>query len=299
MYPDNQTARSLSDVSHMIGMIGDKTDAARGERVFKRWLAVQSSFWRYSYNNTLLMAYQAKNYGIDLKKVAGSTKWNGMGRSVKKDQWDRRLWILAPNFRDVKDERGNIVYDENGKKKQVMVGFRSTYVFDISQTEGEDLPTLEYRHSGDDNGLVETLEDQYALRGISLNYVSPEKMRELGYGEAKGLCTDGGREIIVRNDIHGVTRASTLIHELAHSILHFKEDNGALLFNHSISIAEVEAEAITSVVLGVCGFEWEKSAYYIAAFGGDSDKIKKSMGRIANTAKEILKNILPNGGEPE
>jgi hypothetical protein len=293
-----RTETSLGDIKYMIDLVADRTDSVLAERVFQDWVNTQKSFWRYSYSNTLLMTYQAADYGFTLTKVAGSTKWKGMGRTVKKGEWDRRLWILAPNFVGVKDKNGYPVLDDNGNQKMKIAGFRSTYVFDLSQTEGDPLPALEYRHFGDDEGLVETLEDQYSLRGISLDYVSPEKMGEMGYSEStKGLCTNGGREVIVRNDVVGIARASTLIHELAHSILHFKEDAGALLYQHTISIAEIEAEAITSVVLGVCGFEWQKSAYYLAAFGGDSSKVKASMDRIAKTAKEILKNILPNAGE--
>lgn len=291
-----RTTTSLGDVAYMIGLIADRTDLAFSEKVFTDWLRVQKSFWRYSYNNTLLMTYQADAMGIQLSRVAGASKWKSMGRKVSESQYNRKIWILAPNIVGATDWYGNPILDAEGVQKKVMKGFRSTYVFDYSQTEGEELPKLEYRAFGDDEGLVETLEDQLALRGISLNYVSPKKMSELGHGGAKGLCI-GGNEILVRNDLQGITRASTLIHELAHSILHFKQDKGALLLNHSTSIAEIEAEAITSVVLGVCGFEWERSGYYIAAFGGDSKKIGESMERIAKTAKEILKNILPNGGE--
>jgi hypothetical protein len=63
--------------------------------------------------------------------------------------------------------------------------------------------------------------------------------------------------------------------------------------DHSRSRAEIEAESVAACVLGAWGLEWQRSAFYIACWEGDKEKVKASMTRIANTAKNILSTILP------
>lgn len=279
---DARTAKSLAIVDDLITMIADSTDEARQGAVFNRWLTIQKAFWRYSWNNTMLMAYQAKQYGFELSNVAGATKWRGMGRTVKAEAWGQRLWILAPIFKDLTDK-------ETGKTRKALIGFRSVYVFDQSQTEGADLPTLDYRAQGDDAGLVTALEGEYARHGIELTYVDPTLMRAM-YGDAKGVSM--GKTVRILNSLQGSERAATLAHELAHSLLHFSDDN-RLLPDHSRSQAEIEAESVAACVLGAWGLDWEPSLLYLACWGGDKEKVRQSMTRIAGTSKRILENILP------
>lgn len=280
---DKQSQISLNIVDDIVGQIGNVTDEARASGIFQRWLGYQQSFWRYSAYNTMLMAYQAYQYGISLSNVGGATKWRKLGRSVKSEAWNQRLWILAPVFKKVTDR-------DTGSEKSILFGFRSVYVFDQSQTEGEEAPTLDYRAKGDDAGLVTALEGVYRDQGIELQYVSPIMMDAL-YGETcQGVCM--GKTVRIRNTLAGAERAGTLAHELAHAMLHFKDD-GKLDADHSRSVAEIEAESVAACVMGAWGLEWQKSAFYIACWEGDKDKVRTSMTRIANTAKNILSTILP------
>lgn len=281
--PDARTTKSLAIVDDLVTLIADQADAARQSAVFTRWLNVQKSFWRYSYNNTLLMAYQAKGYGFALSNVGGATKWRNLGRTVKADAWSKRLWILAPIFKKITDR-------DTGKEVSILSGFRSVYVFDESQTEGEPLPDLAYRTKGDDAGLVAALEGEYARHGIALAYMDPALMGAL-YGEAKGVSM--GKSVRVLNTLEGSERAATLAHELAHSLLHFGSDN-RLLPDHSQSQAEIEAESVAACVLGAWGLDWEPSAMYLAAWGGNKERVRESMQRIAATSKKILEKILPD-----
>jgi hypothetical protein len=279
---DKQAQASLDIVDRICGQIGNVTDEAKASGIFQRWLKFQQSFWRYSANNTMLLAFQAHQYGISLSNVGGATKWKSLGRTVKSEAWNQRLWILAPVFKKVEDK--------NGKEKSILSGFRSVYVFDKSQTEGEETPTLDYRAPGDDAGLVASLESVYRDHGIELTYVDDTLMTAL-YGEGcNGVCM--GKTVRVRNTLAGAERAGTLAHELAHAMLHFKDD-GKLDTNHSRSVAEIEAESVAACVLGAWGLEWQRSAFYIACWEGDKEKVKASMSRIANTAKNILSTILP------
>lgn len=278
---DNQAKKSLREIESIVGMIADKTNETRASAAFQRWLSCQGKFWKYSWNNVILMFMQARLHGFDLTRVAGATTWRSMNRDVKGDQWGKRLWILAPKFRT------NTFRDKNGDEKteQVLVGFRSVYVFDQSQTEGEELPTLDYRHHGDDNGLVSALENEYARRKIALSYVE-EISAAPG---AKGASYGGRVEIL--SSLSGAERAGTLAHELAHESLHWKA--GSLDPDHSRSEKEIEAESTAAVILGAWGIEWAPSTLYLASWDGDAKKVRASMDRIARTAKSILDSILP------
>jgi hypothetical protein len=281
---DKQAEISLATVDNIVGQIGNVTDEARASTIFQRWLKYQQSFWRYSAYNTMLMAYQARQYGINLSKVGGSTKWQSLGRKVKGEAWNQRLWILAPVFKKVADKA-------TGEEKSILTGFRSVYVFDQSQTEGADLPDLDYRARGDDAGLVNALEGVARDHKIEVQYAADALMDSL-YGEGcQGVCTNGGKTIRVRNSLDGAARAGTLAHELAHAFLHFKD--GKLDRDHSRSVAEIEAESVAACILGAWGLEWQRSAFYIACWEGDTDKVKASMSKIANTSKSILSSILP------
>lgn len=279
---DIRTEKSLAIVDSLISLIADQTDTTRQSAAFKRWIEVQRSFWRYSWNNTLLMAYQAKGYGFPLSRVAGATKWKGLGRTVKGEAWSKRLWILAPVFKKILDK-------ETGSEKSILSGFRSVYVFDQSQTEGEEIPELKFRTEGDDAGLVVALEGEYARHGITLEYCSKVFM-DAAYGGAKGASM--GKTVRLSSDLQGSERAATLAHELAHSLLHFTDDN-RLAPDHSQSQAEIEAESVAACVLGAWGLEWEPSTMYLASWGGNKDRVRESMHRISATSKKILEKILP------
>jgi hypothetical protein len=280
---DERAQTSLNIVDSIVGQIGDVTDEAKASGIFRRWLTFQQSFWRYSAYNVMLMAFQARQHGLNLSRVGGSTKWTSLGRKVKSEEWGRRLWILAPVFKKV---------EKNGEERSVLVGFRSVYVFDQSQTEGADLPTLDYRAQGEDAGLVTALEGVARDHKVEVQYADPALMDALYGAECNGVCMNGGKTIRVRNTLQGAERAGTLAHELAHSFLHFGND-GKLDLDHSRSVKEIEAESVAACVLGAWGLEWRQSAFYIACWEGDKEKVKASMTRIANTSKNILSSILP------
>jgi len=281
---DQFTENALATVDSIIAMIGDETDTVKAGKVFQRWLEVQKSFWSYSFSNVMLIAFQARQYGFQASRVAGFQAWKKLGRFPKKGQ--KAIWILAPNFRKVKDRA-------TGKEKNIVTGFRSVPVFDMAQTEGKDLPILDYRNHGDDLGLCSALESEYAARGVTLTYISADEMARTCPG-AKGFSR--GSEVCVLDTLTGAEKAGTLAHELAHSLLHFK-DGSVLDRDHSRSTLEIEAESISATILGAWGIPWQASAFYLAAWGGNKDAIKASMTRIAGTSKSILSSILSEANQ--
>lgn len=262
---------ALKMIDGLLDRIADLADEAQASESFQQWLKVQSAFHKYSWNNTALIYIQSSKKGFVPTKVAGAKKWQKMGRTLKSGVFrSGKLWILAPVFRK----------DDNGDK--VMRGFRNVYVFDVSQTQGEPLPELEYRFKGDDAGLVSALEAEYARRNILLEYVE-------GLGGPKGVSRGGHVQIL--STLEGAERAATLAHELAHEILHWGEDR-RLPETHTRSTMEIEAEACSMVILGAWGLDYEPGAYYLAAWKGNRDRVKESMQAIAKGAKSVLSEVM-------
>lgn len=283
---DDYTKANIARIDSIIGMIANEVDSVKAGAVFQRWLSVQSKFWKYSFGNACLIAMQAKEKGFEPSYVGGVTStWRPLNRWPKNGS--TAIWILAPNFRHVEDKA-------TGEKKSFVTGFRSVPVFDIAQTDGEELPKLDYRnHESDDRGLAVKLEAEYLMRGIDLAYISAEEMAKTCPG-AGGFSR--GKEVRILDTLSGVEKASTLAHELAHSILHF-QDGSVLEKDHSRSVMEIEAESIAAVVLSAFGIDARASAFYLAAWKGSGEKVRESMTRIANTSKQILSAITANASE--
>ena len=152
-------------VDALIADIAQLTDEAKASDSFQRWLKVQSAFHSYSWYNTILIMIQAQKHGFTSTRVAGGGAWKKLGRIVNRDDFRRKkLWILAPIFKSFDPPQ----VGGDGKERKQLAGFRNVYVFDISQTTGEDIPELEWRQKGDDGGLADALEAEYERRGIKL-----------------------------------------------------------------------------------------------------------------------------------
>jgi hypothetical protein len=125
--------------------------------------------------------------------------------------------------------------------EQQLVGFRAVYVFDISQTEGEELPTLT-EVQGDVSGHRERLFEFVESQGVELNY--SERI-----APAKGLSHGG--KITLLSGMHPAEEFSTLVHEIAHEMLH--RGNRRTLTTKLVR--ETEAEAVAFVVCQSVGLQ--------------------------------------------
>jgi antirestriction protein ArdC len=161
------------------------------------YLDAMSRFHRYSFGNVLSIARQRPG----ATRVAGFHAWRQLGRNVKKGE--RGIRILAPIItkRRQKDQR-----DNDTPSRPMLAGFRNAYVFDVSQTDGEELPTI--REIGGDVGENrERLFTFVEQQGIELSFSE-------SIAPALGMSY-GGRIAL----LPGQSKAeefSTLIHELLH-----------------------------------------------------------------------------------
>ena len=157
-------------------------------------------------------------------------------------------------------------------------------VFDIAQTDGEELPSVCSRLDGDD---TDGHYDQLCTVARSIGFSVED--HEFG-GSTNGDCCHSEHRIRVETRNTPAQRVKTLAHEIAHALLHQKYDSRAL--------AELEAESVAYVVCQALGIDsGDYSFGYVATWAGGGDEaqaaIKASGDRIQRAAEQILSTIEP------
>jgi len=256
-----------------IKLLIEQLEAGHSEALTS-YLTVMSRFHSYSFGNVLEIARQMPS----ATRVAGFWTWKNMGRSVKAGQ--KGIRILAPivGVRRKKDEEAN--KDITKQNERVLVGFRNAYVFDISQTEGVDLPTM-HEVSGDPGENLERLAAFVRSRGVLL-----------GYNEniAPALGISYGGRIALLPGQSKAEEFSTLVHETAHELLHKAERRTAT----TKIVRETEAEAVAFVVGKAVGLvTGSASADYIQLYHGNASLLAESLEVIQQTAAIILAALEP------
>ena len=162
--------------------------------------------------------------------------------------------------------------------------FRACYVFDVSQSEGQDLPELP-TVDGDPAGFLERLEELAAAKEITVTRREFDPLFERG---CDGLSKGGAIEL--RLGLSPAEEFSVLAHELAHELLH-KTDPAD---RPSRTVLETEAEAVAyAVATGIGLATGSTSADYISLYDGQAETLRASLERIRSTATTILQSVLP------
>jgi hypothetical protein len=159
-------------------------------------------------------------------------------------------------------------------------GFRAVYVFDVTQTEGKDLPALT-TVTGDAGTYHERL----------FKFVESQRV-ELSFSEriapAKGLSQGG--KITLLSGMQPAEEFSTLVHEIAHEMLH----RGERRTMTTKQVRETEAEAVAFVVCQSVGLQMgTTSRDYIQLWHGDANLLRESLEAVQQTAAVILRGIAP------
>lgn len=238
----------------------------------REYLGAMARFHRYSMHNILLIASQKPTATY----VAGFHAWPKLGRFVKKGE--RGILILAPIIRRKTENNEQTEPDESS----TAVGFRATYVFDVSQTDGQELPEIG-RVNGDPLEYPERLAKFVAQQGIGL---------EFSQDIAPARGTSAGGKITLLPGQSPAEEFSTLTHELAHEMMHRSERRN----NTSKRARETEAEAVAFVVCHAIGLETGSAAQdYIQLWDGDVKLLTESLEYIQQTASQILNAIGADG----
>jgi len=238
------------------------------------YLTAMSRFHNYSFGNVLEIARQMPS----AKRVAGFWTWKNLGRSVKAGQ--KGIRILAPIVGVRRKKDADASQDITKQNERVLLGFRNAYVFDVSQTDGVDLPSLN-EVTGDPGENIDRLAAFLKSKGIQLVY--SEKI-----APALGMSY-GGRIAILPGQSKAETFA-TLVHETAHELLHRSERRTAT----TKTVRETEAEAVAFVVGKAVGLvNEEASASYIQLYKGNASLLAESLEVIQQTASVILGALEP------
>ena len=238
------------------------------------YLTAMSRFHQYSFGNVLEIARQMPT----ATRVAGFWTWKNFGRSVKTGQ--KGIRILAPivGVRRKKDPEAN--KDITKQNERVLLGFRNAYVFDISQTDGVNLPALQ-QVTGEPGENIDRLTAFLASKGITVSYSE-------NIAPALGMSY-GGRIAILPGQSKAETFA-TLVHETAHELLHRSERRTAT----TKIVRETEAEAVAFVVGKAVGLvNASASASYIQLYHGNASLLAESLEVIQQTASVILAALEP------
>ncbi len=241
---------------------------------FIAYLEAMSRFHRYSFGNILEIARQRP----DATRVAGIRTWNEFGRRVKKGE--KGIRIFAPMVRAKRESEETAEPAPDGKRIHIVTGFRAVYVFDVSQTSGDDLPEPA-KATGEVGECRELIFSFLGRQGIEIEFNE-------GIAPAQGISY-GGRIALLPGQAPA-EELSTLIHETGHELLHRGEHRPAT----NRTIREMEAEAVAFVVGQAVGLQMgTTSADYIALYNGNAEMLAESLEAIQHASATILAAILP------
>lgn len=271
---------------------------------FKEYLQVMSKFHNYSFNNTLLIAMQKP----DATLIAGYNSWKNLfGRQVTRGA--KGIKVIAPSPYKVKKEVDKIdpktqkpVTDKNGKtvKEETEItvpAFKVVSVFDVSQTEGKELPSI---------GVDELTGDvaQYAdfFKATEQASPAPVGFEKIESG-AKGYYSQTEKRIAINEGMSELQNLKTLIHEIAHAKLHDIDLNAPAkeqADRPDRRTREVQAESIAYAVCQHYGLDTSDYSFsYVATWssGRELSELKASLETIRSTASELIKDIDKNFAE--
>ena len=265
-------AKQLADQA--ITALLEELKAGRSDALL-RYLDSMSRFHSYSWTNRLLIVMQNPEATL----VAGFQRWLKQGRHVRKGE--KGIGIMAPLvYRNRDDANGpqQGPSEADGKGERSIRGFKIVHVFDVTQTEGDELPDLG-KIGGEPGQLLGSLEELIRANGIVLKY-------EVLPGGAQGVSRKG--EIGIAVDLDSAERFAVLAHELAHEWMHDKEQRQSL----PKTVRETEAEAVAYVVCRSFGLDCStRSSDYIQMYRGDEATLIASLERIQRTAARMIHSL--------
>lgn len=225
---------------------------------------MQARFHRYSWGNVALILAQRP----DATRVAGYQTWRGLGRQVRRGE--RGITIIVPMRRKRRD-------DEDIEAQELeRVFFGTGTVFDISQTDGPDLPHVDVPVLEGDAGqeLAANLEALARRQGLALLYATGELP-----GSAMGAYDFQDKRILLR-EAAPAQMAKTLAHELAHHVAGH---------THSTPETESVAEACAYVVCGHFGLDTGSRSFpYVALWSRQPDVLKGVLSTVQRVSAGMI-----------
>ncbi len=237
-----------------------------------RWgdaLRFLSKFYTYSWFNAMLIGMQCPSASL----VAGYQAWKVKGRHVRRGE--RSIKIMAPRTATVQDPK-------TGEEEEVVTGFRTVSVFDLSQTDGAPVPEFpEWTRPVGGGAKARSFYSR-------LKKIIPVPVLEGDTGTADGFYDVKAKQITIKKDLPMGAKAITLIHEYTHALLHNDLPHRSMLKYY-----EAVAEGVAYIVARFFELDPGMSSFeYIALWSLDKDLIWTVGPQIQKTAAKIIRQLL-------
>lgn len=283
-YVRKTDAERESELSDLKETLVNGVAAIKNSEDWKRYLRLAARFHTYSLNNIILVMIQCEARGMKPPtRLASFKKWQEFKRNVSKGQ--KGLKIFAPII--VKVKPGDKDYDPTREKTR-LVGFRPAVTFDYQQTEGEPLPErpeIVYPDGEIPAGMWDSAVRFATGHGFSVSIGDT--------GRADGFTDHVSKRIVVSAKLKNIAReTTTLIHEIAHMILHAPADYD---YAANRGEAETEAESVAFIVGTYFGIDTGTESFaYVGTWAPDAATISKVGTRIMRTVREIIAAVEPD-----
>lgn len=276
-----------------ISDLANATDERAVSAEIKRYLTFFAKFHQYSFSNRILVYIQRP----DATKVASFTTWKSKNRKIK--QGAKGILILRPLFDDKKvasldltdlEKLDNVDVTNNTSPRT----YKAEHVFDISDTEpmnekGE-IPA-QPKWWGD-NEPSETADDLFEAVKLVANKLNIKVTSSDAKGGEKGYSAGG--HINLTSDVEGAGRVSTMVHELAHELMHWKDKSKFYIGDEHKSnkaLLELQAESVSYTVLAHYDIPTQHHATYLALWKANKETIERNLKIISEVSQFIVNEI--------
>lgn len=249
---------------------------------YKDYLTKMSQLNNYSNRNLRLILAQ----NPEARQVASFKQWKeNFGRHVKKGE--KALRIFKPMTKIKKDENNQPILDKNGKPETVTF-FGLVPVFDVSQTEGKEMPKAAE--------VKEQLTDlDYANLYRALMAIAKENDVSVRFEEMEnnkhGYYSVPENQIVLRsNEMNKAQIIKTFLHEMAHAELHHADNPQKE--NLTRSTAELQAESVAYVVSSYYGIDTSEYSFnYLSGWSADKETLadlEAQLDIVQQEAKSLM-----------
>jgi len=269
-----------------ISDLANATNEAALSAEVQRYLTFFSKFHNYSFYNRILIYIQRP----DATRVASYKTWQSKFRQVNKGS--KAITVLAPIISKTNKDGED---DDNITSSSDVKGFRAVNVFDISDTtpmdsRGEVPDTPKW---WSDNTPSETAEELFTAVSELAKDMGINVQQDDAKGGEKGFSS--GNHINISSSVSGVGKLSTMIHELAHELMHWKKssiyyiDNGE--GNEKRALQELQAESVSYVVLKHYDIPVTHHATYLVLWRANKERIQNNLEIISKVSQFIINKI--------
>ena len=269
----NKAKEHIKEIHNLVKELATETDKVKLSEKFKEYLNFMAKFHNYSWYNTFWIMTQKP----EAERVAGFRKWNELKRTIKKGE--KGIKILYPVKREIERINGN-----GDAELQEHIYFNVGYVFDIKQTEGRELPTIESPRVEGDNFyfLLDVLRQFCNDNNIQLEF------KQLLQNALYGYTRKEKEQIVItiKEQDNKNTQAQTLIHEIAHALEHtpFKDRQTTK------QQEEIQADGVSYVVSKHFKMQ-HKGFNYLALYDADYKKIMDNFKVISKVSRKLINYI--------